>query len=276
VNNTWRFATWNLDHRHRNPRRRSPWHLIRDARADVVALQEVQGREIELIRREHSGPSLFTQELYESANLRWIGSGLLLTEGAEVLEAGVFPELPKPQRGVWAQVELPDHGQITAVSWHTPNAAGDGRRTKMAAYRAMSEWLVKAPHPLVLGADLNTWHDPVDLGTAEPGDAYFDEHEFVGLDPRHGLVDAYRAVLERQGRLEGLRASAPPLAVSHVLSSGVGHRMDRIFVSADLVPLDGDYWHADAVEAGSDHALHWIELESQRAGSRTRSTIRAS
>jgi endonuclease/exonuclease/phosphatase family metal-dependent hydrolase len=275
VSGTWRIATWNLDHRRRNPRRRSPWKLIRDARADVVALQEVQGREIAIIRREHLGPSLFTQELYEPANLRWIGSGLLLIKGAEILEAGVFPQLPKPQRGIWARVGLPDGGEITAVSWHTPNAAGDGRRAKMAAYRAVSDWLVNAPHPLVLGADLNTWHDPLDLGMADKGDAYFDEHEFVGLQPRHGLVDAYRVVLERQGRLEALRAAAPPLAVSHVLSSGVGHRMDRIFVSADLVPIDGDYWHADAVEAGSDHALHWIELESH-ARSRTCSMIRAS
>jgi exonuclease III len=257
----WRAATWNLDHRRRNPRRISPWDLLRHTEADVVALQEVQGHEIRILRQQHPGESLFSQVIYEPANLRWMGCGLLMPDGTEIAEAGVFPELPKPQRGLWARVQLPDQGEVTVVSWHSPNAAGDGRKIKMAAYRAMSDWLAAAERPLVLGADLNTWHDPVDLEQADPADEFFEEHEFLGLEPRHGLVDAFRASLERKGRLADLLEPAPPLAVSHLLAGGAGHRMDRIFVSTDLAPIEGEYWYDEAIEAGSDHALHWVELE---------------
>jgi len=261
---TWRAATWNLDHRRRNQRRTSPWELIRRAQADVCALQEVQGHEIGIIRNELPGVSLFSQELYEPANLRWMGCGLLFPDGTEIIEADVFPELPKPQRGLWARAQLPEQGEVTIASWHSPNAAGDGRETKMAAYRAMSAWLAAAPRPLVLGADLNTWQDPIELEQADPANEYYEEQEFLGAEPRHGLLDAYRTVLERQGRIEGLRESAPPLAVSHVLKGGAGHRMDRILVSAELVPIEGEYWYDEAIEAGSDHALHWVELEGPR------------
>lgn len=258
---TFRAATWNLDHRRRNPRRTSPWDLIRRARAEIVALQEVQGREIRILREQHLGVSLFSQELHEAANRRWMGCGLLFPPGAEILEAGVFPGLPKPQRGLWARVRLKHLGELTAVSWHSPNAAGDGRAVKEAAYRAMSDWLAAAQVPLVLGADLNTWHDPIELLPPDRDDECFEEHRFLGPAAPHGLGDAYRGVLRHQGKMESLRASDSPLAVSYVLSNGVGHRMDRILVSPELCPVDGGYWYDDAIRAGSDHSLHWIELE---------------
>ncbi len=262
---TWRVATWNLDHRRRNPRRTSRWDLIRRAHAEVVALQEVEGREIRRFREEHDGESLFSQELYEPANMRWMGCGLLLPAGTKIIDAGVFAALPKPQRGLWARIRVPEQGELTAVSWHSPNAAGDTREVKMAAYRAMSDWLGDAPRPLLLGADLNTWHDPVELASADPDDTFYDEHEFVGPGARHGLIDGYRAALEHQGQMERLRGTDPPLAISHVLRGGPAHRMDRIFVSPDLTPVDGEYWYEDAIQAGSDHALHWIEFEGRTA-----------
>ena len=264
---TFKAATWNLDHRRRNPRRTSPWELIRRSRAEVVALQEVQGGEIRILREEHLGVSLFSQELHEAANLRWMGCGLLLPPGAEVLAAGVFPELPKPQRALWARVRLGRLGELTAVSWHSPNAAGDGRAVKEAAYRAMSDWLATTQGPRLVGADLNTWNDPIELVPPDADDEAFEEHRFLGPAAPHGLVDAYREALRREGRMESLRASAPPLAVSYVLSNGVGHRMDRIFVSPELRPIDGGYWYDEAIRAGSDHALHWIELERCRHSS---------
>ncbi len=259
---SWRFATWNLDFRMRNPRRTSPWQLIRRARADVFALQEVQGREIRVLRNEHDGEAVFSQELYERANLRWMGCGLLLAPGGEVLNAGVFLTLPKPQRGLWARVRLPGIGEMTAVSWHSPNAAGDTRPVKIAVYAGMTEWLARAERPIVLGADLNTWHDPVELVAASEDDDYYEEMEFVGINPRHKLADAYRGVLERRGQLEALRTTAPPLATSHVLQGGAAHRMDRIYASSEFTPVDGEYWYDEAIDAGSDHALHWIEFAS--------------
>ena len=157
---------------------------------------------------------------------------------------------------------MPSRGELTVVSWHTPNAASDGRAVKMAAYSAMGEWLQQAPRPLVVGADLNTWVCPVDLLVADPDDGFYEEHAFVGPDPAHGLADAYRTVFEGDGRLDWLRAEGAlgPLAISHVLESGAEHRMERIFASRNLTPVDGGYDYAGAAASGSDHALHWIDF----------------
>lgn len=149
------------------------------------------------------------------------------------------------------------------ASWHAPNASGDGVQVKMAAFEAMARWLAEARRPVVIGADLNTWADDVDLTVADPEHAYFHEHVFVGLDPPHGLRDAYRQVLLTDGTLETIRRQRPegPLAVSHVLSDGAQHRMDRIYASDDLAVTSGGYDYETALLGGSDHALHWIDFE---------------
>lgn len=95
----WRVATWNLDWWARNPRRKLPWELICEAKADVFALQEVRGSEIRTLREHHTGISIFSQEVYPPATLRWMGCGLLLPAGTDVLDVGVIDELPKPPAG---------------------------------------------------------------------------------------------------------------------------------------------------------------------------------
>lgn len=257
-----RVATWNLDWWQRSPRLTEPSELIAEIAADVVALHEVRG--VRALRAAHPGVSLFSQELYEPAKLSWMGCAILLPPETAVIEAGVIETLPKPQRAIWARAALQGGTELTVVSWHAPNKAGDGLETKMDAYKVVSEWLTDAPRPLVLGVDLNTWRDPVQLIEPEPGEPHFQEHAFVGPRPAHGLADAYRQALEAQGELAPLRDLRPngPLEVSHVLSDGAEHRMDRIFISPELRGLDGGYELARAKKAGSDHALHWVDLES--------------
>lgn len=265
---TWRFVTWNLDWWQRRAASIDRSDVLRRLDADVIAVQEVRGSVATELRRRHHGPSVFSQELHPGATWRWMGCGLLLPPGGRLIEAGVVEALPKPQRSLWARVELPGFAiPHTVVSWHAPNAAGDGRETKMAAFEAMSRWLDAAPRPVVLGADLNTWADPVDLRQADADDPYFAEHAFVGVDPRHRLVDAYRRVLHEAGELDRLRRGRPegPLAVSHVLSGGVEHRMDRILASPDLQSCNAGYDMDTAQAAGSDHALHWADFEAGAA-----------
>ncbi|MDQ3571467.1 MAG: endonuclease/exonuclease/phosphatase family protein [Actinomycetota bacterium] len=260
---SWRFATWNLDVHQRNPRLASPWDLIASTSAEVFAIQELKGSDIEVLRDKHPGESLFSLDYRPDSNRTWSSCALLLPKDAEVLDVGVVPGLPRVQRSLWARVELPGIGQMTVVSWHAEHGAGaEGRVRKPVAFRAMSAWLVEAPRPLALGADVNSWSDRVDLVKPEPDDSNYEEHAFVGLDPAHGLVDAYRAVLERRGEFDALRESAPegPLAVSHVLPSG-STRRDRVYVSPGLTPIDGAYVFDEAKQAGSDHALHWVELD---------------
>ena len=236
--------------------------------ADVIALQEVMGNEIKTIREDHKehrdGGALFSQEVHTPTDPeKWMGCALLLPHDTHVLEAGVVGALPKPIRGLWARAELPEQGLITLVSWQTPS---ENRKTKMNGYRAMNEWLAEAPRPLAICADLNTWNDPVDLERADPSNAWFEELDFVGLRPRHGLADAHRIVLERQGGLAARRRRRKdtdrPLDVSHVSKGGKPYRFDRIYISSELDPLESAYRPMkEATDAGSDHAVHWVDLD---------------
>jgi len=257
----WRAVSWNLNWWNKRERALAPTDLIRRYDADVVMLQEVSGRDLQ---RSHDGPSVFSQDVHPGANWGWMGCGLLLRPGTEIIESGVVTGLPKPQRSIWARIILPGETvELTVVSWHAPNRAGDGLEVKMAAFEVMAEWLHRAARPVCIGADLNTWDDRVDLEMPDPAEEHFHEHAFVGLGPPHGLIDAYRTVRDRSGQLDELRAqgASAPLAVSHVLSNGAEHRMDRIFASPDLTPTDGGYDLVGAIEAGSDHALHWIDFD---------------
>ena len=257
----WRFVTWNVDWWRRRPQQVPRADFIAGFDADVVALQELSGAEAKVLRRSHRGPSIFSHEEYEPATWGWMGCGLLLRDGVEVLHQGVVLGLPKPQRSLWARIRMPGDDEVTVVSWHAPNAAGDGVGVKMAAYRAMSAWLAEQG-PVVLGADLNTWSDRLDLQAPVEGDPFFHEHAFVGVNPAHGLLDAYRCVRAADGQMDGLRADRPegPLAVSHVLDGGAEHRMDRVYCSDSLVPMAAGYELEASYRAGSDHALHWVDF----------------
>lgn len=69
--------------------------------------------------------------------------------------------------------------------------------------------------------------------------------------------------MKGRGELDRLRETAPdgPLAVSYVLKRAGKQRMDRIFASPELRPVDASYEPLDdAAQAGSDHALHWVDF----------------
>lgn len=260
---SWQFISWNLDYWRSKPQLRAPADILAERGPAVIALQEVHGERARALQQAFP-ISVFSQEIHSGANWGWSGCALLFPPRTVILKKGVVLDLPKPQRSVWVTAQLPGREPLTFVSWHTPNASGDGVEVKAAAYRVMSDWLRDHPLPLALGADLNTWRDPIDLLPAHPADDFFEEHAFVGPQPRHGLLDAYRDVLMRSGRLDELRQTKPegPLGISHVLrKSGQPHRMDRIFVSPDLTPVvDAGYLGDEGMEGGSDHALHWAEF----------------
>jgi len=88
------------------------------------------------------------------------------------------------------------------------------------------------------------------------------ELDFVGVDPRHRLIDTYRTVLSEDGTLERLAGvGCPgPLPTSYILRGSLAeNRMDRIPVSPALTPAAG-YDYARGIANGSDHALHWADL----------------
>ena len=149
----------------------------------------------------------------------------------------------KSWEGVGSSWRATPASGVGRFRWRSPNyvrllAFATRRRCsrlgyKMGPFKAMSDWLADRDGPLVLGADINTWADPVDLEPADPTHKYAVEHAFVGPDPEHRLRDAYRLSLEQKGALLALRESSPggPLFRSH---KDTPTRRDRVLISDDL------------------------------------------
>ncbi|MGI8727764.1 MAG: endonuclease/exonuclease/phosphatase family protein [Solirubrobacterales bacterium] len=261
-----RFCTWNTDDcfNRAGVESEKRIQLLAELDADVVALQEVRGYRTD---RFASGPSVFTNAFFPDRNTsQWMIAGLTFREGTTIEDHGMVPLPERPQRGVWARVILPDWSDpITFVSWHSPHGVNVPAAYKVSFFGAMEGWLAAQSGPLVLGADINTWTDPVDLRPADGIDPYSLEHAFVGLEPRHGLRDAYRLTLEESGRLAEIREASPegPLAISH---SATPTRRDRILISSEFDAVESAY-ETELGFALSDHAPHWADLELRHAGS---------
>jgi exonuclease III len=259
---SFRVCTWNVNWFDRETQVEDRVRLLTDLDPDAVALQEVRGYQA----REYGlGPSVFASEFLPDKNTsQMMISGLVFRQGTVILDKGLVPMPEREQRSAWARVQLAAFPTpITFVSWHSQHGAGLPAEYKMGYFTAMSAWLVAQSGPLVLGADINTHMDPVDLLPPDPSDDYAEEHGFVGVDPEHKLRDAYRTVLEDKGLLSELRKSKPegPLAISHAAGPT---RRDRILISSDLAAIESDYETKRAFEL-SDHALHWALLD--KAGS---------
>jgi len=150
--------------RHRPTRTRT--ELLTPHLDGVVAFQELGPKIIPELRMLWGDRLILSTDVYDRAHPGWMACGIGTPAGSRVLATGVLSTLPKPQRSLWARLALPDGQVVTVVSWHTPNAAGDSRAVKMDAYQAMTDWLhdshpERDRHPVVLSADLNTWHDPI-------------------------------------------------------------------------------------------------------------------
>lgn len=185
--------------------------------------------------------------------------------------------LPKPERALLAVADTPA-GPVTLISWGAPNAAGEGREAKEAAYEFMSSMLTILDGPIVLGADTNAWSDPPWHASPEPVDPLWEQQDnFVGREPRHGLHDVFRDVVDRDEHRARLLASMRPhgpLAVTYIrrphgrprnIVKRDGHaygldRMDRLYVSHHFKPLACEHFYDEALDAGGDHALVLAEV----------------
>lgn len=206
--------------------------------------------------------------------------GAMIASTWPIADAQVLQELPRPERGLVAHIDHPA-GPLTAVSWGTPNAAGDGRETKMAAYGHMMALLQQLPPPLILGVDTNSWYDPVMSVSPSPSDdPFFDEHRLLARDAPHGLRDVHRELVDAdpaRGRLLAdlyphgplattfiRRPHGRPRAIARGFDAGLAFgldRMDRLFVSAGITPLACEHLYHEAIDAGGDHAAVVADLE---------------
>ncbi len=259
-----RVVTWNVDWWQRLSAQANRLPAVLDQPEAVWLLQELRNSAMRLLEESWPGEVVLSVDVWPAGKRSWSSTAVLLPAGPDVVDAGCVKDLPRPQRGLWVAATTPSLGDVTFVSWHGENAAGGdaSRRRKMSGYAAMDRWLASRGGTIVLGADLNSWRDPVDLVPTEPGHPFFEEHRFVGPEPAHGLVDAHRRALGSDGRLDTLRTTRPegPLNVSYVLSNGIGHRMDRIYTTPDLGVSGTGYDLDEGRRYGSDHALHHADL----------------
>ena len=160
------------------------------------------------------------------------------------------------------------------LSVHAQDAAGDGdwgrskKNRKMRQFRAIESWAATVDIPLVIGMDINGWHDfaTTDDFTSDDSANFDDQARFLAPGASHGLVDVAREVLlrdpERLARRRALSAVAEDgaLDVTYSRWQGKVNRMDRIFVSDDFTPRDVRTLYSDGLTAGSDHAMVLADL----------------
>ena len=199
------------------------------------------------------------------------GSAILTRNGLRLSEARLIPGLPKEERGVWARVSSQDlAAPATAISWHAPNAAGNGVEVKMQGYRALIELIDRVSNPVVLGFDSNHWNLRTELEPAEPpneSDRWYEENLMFSRTPQHRLRDAYldhlRANPHEYDEILRLRPGGP-LAVSYVRGSKarpIEDRFDYIFVSPGVEVRSCVYEYDGAVATGSDHGSVCADLD---------------
>lgn len=206
--------------------------------------------------------------------------GAMIASRWELSDVSVLEELPRPERGLSARVSHPE-GSLQVFSWGTPNAAGDTRPVKQAAYRIMNNHLRTLSGPVVVGVDTNTWGDPPTPESQGPIDPdWADEHQFIARGADHGLTDVYRELVDRDPHraqlLQHLRPAGPldptfirrPHGRSRAIARGTGageafglDRMDRVYVSSSIVPLACEHLYHEAIDAGGDHAAVVADLE---------------
>ena len=129
------IATWNLKFNSAPSRTLS---YLDHARWDVACLQEVSiSASAWLCQREGwtviDGLKLTAQQ--PTAGKRPHAAAIVARNGWRLESPGVVADTPTPGRGV-SGVARRDDDVLSVISWHAPNAAGEGVRTKMAGYRA--------------------------------------------------------------------------------------------------------------------------------------------
>lgn len=265
-----RIANWNL----RYSAVAHTWRRIAYLQTfdwDILTLQEVSQK----AWTEFKKSGLFESGYYtlegfslEPQGYRKHGVAILARHGLTLRQPRLIPGLPKQERALFVQVD----GLATpleTISWHAPNAAGEGSKTKMQAYRALISWLTDKNNATVLGFDGNSWNITTNLERNMPTnttDPYYEEGLFFSSVAPHHLVDtlltffrnnpeAYQAALQKR--------PAGPLAVSYARGSKknpVHDRFDYIFASPNIEVLQCTYDYKGGTSAGSDHGIVIADL----------------
>ena len=170
--------------------------------------------------------------------------------------------LPLPERGLRMTVAIPG-GELEAASIQSLEPAEYGRARDHEA-RSIISWLRRRSEPTVFGVEAGCpGVDHPDLGRSTwSGDP---EERLYGERRDHDLHDAYRRYLRRHHEMWDLiRRERPtgPLAVTTNAGDErkTRARHDRVYVSPGWRVDSIEHCYADAVKAGSEHALVTADL----------------
>jgi endonuclease/exonuclease/phosphatase family metal-dependent hydrolase len=233
--------------------------LLADLDWDVLLLQEVTASTWEALlslgeagvwSRPHL-PELFRPPRYHSA--------VVVRNGWGLTDSGPVPDVPSPERTITSVIAR-GAARIVVASLALPPGVAWGDAGKGRQADRIASWLAARELPTIVGIDANTprWDRPQleDCVWWNP-----QEPLLLGVDRRHDLRDAYRAVLDADPqRRAAIFTERPdgPLAVTHVRGRGANRvecRYDHVLVSPEVEVLALDHVWDDALEAGSDHAL---------------------
>ncbi len=275
VSGTLRVATWNLNVWTSGSRKAEKAALLAGVGFDIALLQECDEATYAYLIAEGLAAGGHFHGLADGGITpadprRAHGAAILAGPAVRLDRAETVAALVQPERGVCATGHLAD-GDVRLLAWHSPHAVGEGAdrmAKKMGAYRAILDWFTQQPGPLVAGVDANTpWHDPLHRDDVErrQDDPWFEDSRFYGSHKAHQLDDAWVTYLEHspdvRERILRLRPDGP-LAVSHnrgARGTTTPCRYDLLLVSPDTQVANMVYEYADAVGAGSDHALVWAD-----------------
>lgn len=184
---TIRVMSWNL----RFPGRKRAAKLAGHVAAlkwDVCLLQEVTQRAKEALKVEVAPSGCAFGIDWLSGSPRRAHGAAILTRGDFVIaKAETIKELPSHERGVSAAIRGSRGIGLNAVSWHAPNAAGQGVRFKMAGYAGIIAHLERLKGPVILGFDSNHWNLDTALAPnppPEPGSSdWYLENLFFSASP---------------------------------------------------------------------------------------------
>ncbi|WP_425155509.1 endonuclease/exonuclease/phosphatase family protein [Candidatus Palauibacter sp.] len=261
-----RVVSWNL--KYPGTRRAG---RIAELEWDLLLLQEVTRKAADSLKAEVApSSSAFGIDWLSAPHGRAHGAAILTRGGFAIAEAESLLDLPMRERGVGAVIRGPGGVEFRAVSWHAPNAAGQGVEFKMTGYTGIISYLERLTGPVILGFDANHWN----LGTGlephsppRPGSsAWYLEELFFSNEPPHGLRDAYLDYLIRNpAEYARVLAERPdgPLAVTYVRGSKSRPQPDRfdyVFVSDHFSVYGFAHDYEASVEAGSDHATVHADL----------------
>lgn len=272
-----RVATWNLNYRGRAVCR-SLGHLVRDKKVDLLLLQEANPSSVQALTT--AAGLDWTVTAFDAGAALPSGTGrrrvtAIAGRGHPPVKIGVLPELALPERMVFARLES-DLGPLTVASYHAPPGVSWGL-TKVHHAHELLRWINQTEGLLVIGADANTpkvdhpdpdlvlthWHTGARKLAGIPGDDVT-----FGGHPEHRLRDAYRRWLQdHPTELERITQVRPqgPLTTSHLTGKrrnreGTPRRYDTLWISPGLTPTSMTYHYAEAVQAGSDHALVTVDV----------------